>query len=84
MVVVKVEIWPHGDESKARPLGVVMISNDGTGDTTKGNYDVVASHAGKYYGKRKEPYKKAKVTGFPRTWSPYKLVAWALKALREA
>lgn len=84
MVVVKIELWPKGDEKKARPLGTIIIANNATGDAQHGNYDVSASHAGIYYGKRKEPYKTAKVTGFPRKWSPYKLVAWALKALREA
>lgn len=27
MLVVKVEMWPHGDPSKAEPLDVLLITN---------------------------------------------------------
>lgn len=27
MIVVVVELWPHGDESKARPLGSLALAN---------------------------------------------------------
>lgn len=83
MVVVRIEMWPHGDESKAYPLGAVFIANDGTGDASLGNYDVTAVHAGAYFGKRKEPYKTGRVVGFLRKLSPYTLVAKALKAIGE-
>ena len=83
MVVIKLELWPGGDQSRARPLGLLTITNDGTGREGVGNYRVEASHAGKYFGRRKEPYKQGKVKGFPRTWSPYKLLAWALKSIHE-
>jgi len=29
MIVVKVELWPHGDAEKAEPLGVLAIRNTG-------------------------------------------------------
>jgi hypothetical protein len=83
MIVVKVELWPFGDEDKARLLGVLMIANDGTGDNKKASYEVQASHAGKYFGKRKEPYKTGRVEGFLRSLSPYRLIFRALKALGE-
>ncbi len=83
MIVVKMELWPGGDKSKARPLGVIMIANDGTGDAESGDYLVEASHAGKYFGKRKEPYKSGKVKGFLRGLSPYRLLYRALKAINE-
>ena len=83
MIVVTMELHPHGDKTKARPLGVIMIANDCTGDESLGNYEVTASHAGHFFGKRKEPYKTGKVKGFPRKWSPYKLLARALKAIGE-
>lgn len=82
-VVVKIELWPGGDERKARPLGCLTIVNDGTGTGKVGHYDVEASHAGVYLGKRKEPYKTARVSGFARHLSPYRLVCRALQALRE-
>jgi len=83
MVVVKIEMWPHGDESKAYPLGKIEIANDGTGDAQSGNYDVTAFHAGIFYGKRREPYKTGRVVGFLRRLSPYALLAKALKAIGE-
>lgn len=39
MIRVTVELIPHGDESKARMLGVMEIANDGTGDLDIGHYD---------------------------------------------
>jgi hypothetical protein len=83
MVVVKIEMWPHGDRSKAYPLGTVLIANDGTGSTTTGNYEVTASHSGMFYGKRPEPYKTGKVAGFLRKLSVYRLVSRALAAIGE-
>jgi len=81
MVVVKIELWPHGDESKARPLGVMHISNDRTGTNEIGNYDVELKHAGSYFGKPGN-WRTGKISGFLRSLSPYHLVAMALKACR--
>lgn len=83
MIVVRIELWPHGDESSSKPLGVLVISNDGTGNQQLGNYSVTASHAGDFYGKRKEPFKQGVVTGFLRHLSPYRLIYRALKAIGE-
>ena len=70
MVVVKIEMWPHGDESKAYGLGVVHIANDGTGDTGKGNYDIEVKHGGIFFEKPGN-WKTGRVTGFIRTISTY-------------
>lgn len=83
MLMIKIELHPGGDESKARLIGMIAIANDGTGDEQTGSYNVVASHAGKYLGKRPEPYKTGKVQSFARGLSPYRLLARALKALGE-
>lgn len=80
MVVVKIELWPNGDETKSKPLGIMTMSNDGTGSNKYGNYSVQLSHAGMFFGKRKEPWKSGKVKNFLRTASPYHLVSKALKA----
>jgi hypothetical protein len=46
MLVVKVEIWPHGEERMAETLDTVFIGNDSTGkrnecgEMIEGNYDV--------------------------------------------
>lgn len=79
MIVVKIELWPLGNQAKARTLGVVNIANDGTGDLEKGNYKVALSHAGKYFGKP-GAYKSGEVKGFKRALSPYHLLLRALQA----
>jgi hypothetical protein len=38
MVVVKVEMWPFGDESKKYEIGQARIVNDGKGDRNTGHY----------------------------------------------
>lgn len=79
MIVVKIEMYPGGDKTKKYPLGVIIITNDGTGTAKEGNYDVALSHAGVYVN-RKGIWKKGKVRGFPRKLSPYHLLARALRA----
>lgn len=78
MVVVKIELWPKGDESKATPIAIARITNDGTGTAELGNYAVSLSHAGKFFG-RPGAWKTGRVLRFNRTWSPYHLVYYALK-----
>lgn len=79
MVVVKIELWPCGQESKKRDLGFAIISNDGTGDKKRGNYAVALSHAGKFLDKKKGTWKKGRVENHKRSLSPYHLVCKALK-----
>jgi hypothetical protein len=40
MLVVKLELWPHGDQGKARLLGELHIANDVTGTEKVGSYNV--------------------------------------------
>ena len=42
MIVVKVELWPKGNEARAREIGRMTITNDGT--ITKGNKDKRGSY----------------------------------------
>jgi hypothetical protein len=42
MLVVKIELWPHGVQSKAKELFRVFIANDCTGTSKAGNYSVAA------------------------------------------
>lgn len=79
MVVVKIEIWPLGNEKKAREIGRMQISNDGTGTSAKGDYDVEVLHGGSFYGKPGF-YRTGRVEGFLRRKSPYHLVSKALQA----
>lgn len=45
MLVVKLEIWPHGNEASAREVGRLLIANDGTGTEAVGNYTAVMEDA---------------------------------------
>lgn len=83
MIVVKIEMYPKGREEGSYPLGVMVITNDGTGTQEAGNYKYTISHAGVHLGKRKEPYKQGRVRGFRRTASPYRLVQRCLKDAGE-
>lgn len=84
MIVVKMELWPGGDETRARGLGTIIIANDGTGTGEVGHYNATASHAGKYFEKRGgEIWKKGRVVNFARSLSPYRLLSRVLKAMGE-
>lgn len=81
MLVVKIERWPHGDASRRKVIGQMTIANDGTGDSSFGNYDVKLSHSGSYVD-RPGTYRQGKVARFRRTLSPYHLVARCLSACK--
>lgn len=75
MLRVTVQLIPHGDESRARTLGVMEIANDGTGTTESGSYDGVL-HA-EYTG---ASGRAGRVTGFNRkAQSVWSLVGAFLK-----
>ena len=40
MIVVTVDLLPHGDETKKRTLATAVITNDGTGTEDVGNYAI--------------------------------------------
>jgi len=77
MVVVKIELWPHGDQKKARDLGSMIICNDRTGTPEECSYNVAISRGGRYWG-RPGVWKKGKIEKYRRSLSPYHLVARAL------
>lgn len=83
MIVVKIEMYPGGDKKGKCGLGVLVISNDGTGTTKAGNYLYTLSHAGKYFKTKKGVCKHGRVTNFPRAYSPYRLVQRVLKDAGE-
>ncbi len=45
MIVVKVELWPHGYEENTQEIGRVFVANVG-GDHRKGDYLVAAMRRG--------------------------------------
>ncbi len=77
MIVVTVELWPHGDEAQKQHLGTARIINDGTGILGSGNYDVILSK----WGKPSRKWKEGRVDRFPRL----RLGPWDLlyRALRD-
>lgn len=60
MIVVKIWMWPKGDDSRRYLLGEAVIVNDGTGDRNVGNYDV------QLLKRNLARYRSARVEGFPR------------------
>lgn len=79
MLVIKIELWPKGDERRKRTLHVGFITNTGKGTKTRGEYRVGLSK--KLRGPRLTPWKEGVVNGFPRK----RLGAWDLlyRALRD-
>ncbi len=80
MVVVKIELWPHGDESKARQIGEARIALQSVNqDASVGSYDVELRHSGCYWG-RPGNWKTGKLDAHTRELSPYHLVMRAIAA----
>lgn len=68
MLVIKIELWPYGRESLKQTLSEGHIINDGTGNSTNGNYKVILKDkAGKVW-------KTGEVKGFKRKQK----IAWYL------
>ena len=68
MLVVRIELWPHGDMTRRKTLATGFIANTGTGTPTRGNYRVELKDA---LGR---PWRRGTVEGFPRK----RLLAWDL------
>ncbi len=62
MIVIKVEIWPYGDESKAKHEGTVVIFNDLSGTESKGNYEYAISK----WGRPTHIWKRGTIDNFSR------------------
>lgn len=39
MIMITIELWPHGQEERKRVIGTVKIVNDGSGTNQVGVYD---------------------------------------------
>lgn len=46
MLVVRLELWPHGRENLAREIGRTYIANDGAGTVDRGDYKVAVCRRG--------------------------------------
>ena len=63
MIVVKIEMWPKGDESEAREIGRTYIYNAG-GSLTHGDYEVCVCRKNQF---EHVPRKVLSGEGFTRT-----------------
>jgi hypothetical protein len=75
MIYVRIEMWPHGDKSRARLLGEGKISNEG-GTAEIGDYSAVLLKSPEYAkeGNVGKAWRSGEVKGFPRL----KLGPWDL------
>lgn len=88
MIVVKIELWPHGDASRIRELGRMYIANRGESrDPRRGDYDVAVCRRGSDavpqpisdYGPL--PTRRGEVRDYPRlSYNVWRLIARALLA----
>lgn len=69
MLVLRLEHWPQGEESKRRRLGVVMVQRTGGADDAR-------DYAGQLWGKDDRLIDTALVTGFPG----HRIGVWPLMA----
>lgn len=77
MIQVPILLDVHGRGNDIRPLGSIVIVNDGTGTPDRGNYDVE-----QYDKHTKRVVRKGRVENWPRnSKSPVQLLAAAIKAL---
>ena len=85
MLVVKIEMWPKGNEQRKREIGRTYIWNKG-GDAKRGDYDVAVRRKGDYDRKAGTlPSEGATRTGevlnYPRqSYNVWRLVSRALKS----
>jgi hypothetical protein len=81
VIVIRMELWPRGDESKKRLLGVAQIANVG-GTADLGDYDATIFKSPEY-ATRPGVWKRGQVSGFHRRsrWvGPWELLWLALEA----
>jgi hypothetical protein len=80
MLVIKIELWPLGDQSQARLLGEGRICNEG-GTFERGDYSVNLLKSPEYARSTNvgKSWRKGSVTGFPRRrLGPWDLLLRAL------
>ncbi|GAF80423.1 unnamed protein product [marine sediment metagenome] len=76
MIVVKIELWPCGFESRKREIGRMLIDNQG-GTAKRGNYRVRVLRK----GSEDKVLREGEVTNYPRqSYNVWRLVCRALKS----
>jgi len=78
MLLITIELWKYGDLNKRKIIGTAMITNDGTGTESHGNYTA------RICGKMGSKFKQVEIDNFPRkSYTAWKLLYLALKELFE-
>lgn len=90
MLVIKIEMWPRGDATRAKEIERAYVWNDDTGDLGSGNYDVILCKARKFMGDRpwttprqmsdRDVWRTGHVHHFDRSKSTWLLLLLALKS----
>lgn len=74
MIRIDITMYPHGNSSRARAIGSMIITNNGTGTKSKGNYSYTMST------EKTKKYKTGEVKNFPRlknnVWTLILRVLW--------
>lgn len=74
MLVIKLEVWPHGDEASAREISRMEIGHVKEGVWGVADYDVILRTPG-------EEQRRASVHGHFRSAGAWSLVKLAMEAL---
>lgn len=75
MLVVKVELWRHGNENDVTEIGRLYVINDGTGTKERGNYELYLCRRGTTERPPDGVYTgKGRIKDYPRKSYP----AWEL------
>ena len=75
MLIIRIEIWPFGYESRKREIAVAKIANTGEGSLERGNYEGAIGRNGRPAPlKDKDIKARGEVKDFPRK----SLTAWDL------
>lgn len=84
MIVIRMELWPGGDQTRAIDLGVGVIANQGeTGANTHPPYSVRLLKSARFSKRAGETWRSGTVAAYPRNdkrWGPWELLALALEA----
>lgn len=65
MIVVRLELWPNGDQRAKRDLGTMRIENDQTGTAEVGNY-MYKIRRGEVYALGPGLLRQGRLVGFSR------------------
>jgi hypothetical protein len=78
MIRIKIDLVPHGIESKSRPIGQMEIWNDATGDHRRGNYKF-------RFSRERGKERSGELKDFPRlSANVFELIRRCLNAHKES